>query len=597
MERKSNKIRPANRAPSLKGWLILMVLGCWILPILLFTGAMGYYAMRNLRNQMTDTITTSAQNAVQNATDAINSAMEASRASSYDHTVRKAYETYLKNKNGVSLYADVTEYLTRQYRYNDVFITTMLFFCNNSDTVYYTNNRANTNAYGNVLTYKQNVHDAVLHYAKSIGTDVRFLEAQGRLYMVRNIVDSSFAPYAVIVMELDTEILFQSVNSVVWLKAASVSMGGATVSLAGEGVAFEGEDVPRNGVVYTVRDNNIYEVRAKSYAAPNDIVFALEVESTPFVSEIANFRNLILSMVVLAVPLIVFLIIAFYKHISAPVEALLFAAEQIRRGKLGYRLEEQPKSREFIYLTDSFNQMSQSMLEQLEKSRNEQVALQDARIKALQSQINPHFLNNTLEIINWEARMAGNLKVSHMIEALSTMLSAATARGTKGSVYLSEELSYVDAYLYIISVRLGKRLRVAREIDEALLVASVPQLVMQPLVENAIEHAIAPRQRGELTIRAYREQDDLILEAENDGEMTEGDLAATTTLLQWDEGGGYTPKSGSLGIRNVNQRIKILYGAAYGLSIENTVRKTTLARIRLPLIEAAGDGSAPNDDA
>jgi two-component system sensor histidine kinase YesM len=320
------------------------------------------------------------------------------------------------------------------------------------------------------------------------------------------------------------------------------------------------------------------------------VVFAFEVDASPFVSEIANFRNIILSMFVLAIPLMVLLIVTFYRHISVPVRSLLFAAEEIQKGKLGYRVEENPKSREFIYLTDSFNAMSLSMHDQLEKSRNEQIALQDARIKALQSQINPHFLNNTLEIINWEARMAGNLKVSHMIEALSTMLSAATARGTKSTVYLSEELSYVDAYLYIISVRLGKRLIVSREIDESLLVASVPQLVMQPVVENAIEHAIAPRQRGELTIRAYQEDDDLVLEIENDGEMHEADLTATKTLLTWDGGSEYTPtKSKSLGIRNVNQRIKILYGAAYGLTIENTLQKTTLARIRLPLIDGTDD--------
>ena len=76
---------------------------------------------------------------------------------------------------------------------------------------------------------------------------------------------------------------------------------------------------------------------------------------------------------------------------------------------------------------------------------------------ALQSQINPHFLNNTLEIINWEARLSDNRKVSAMIEALSTMLEATLNRKKRHMVALSEELSYVDAYLYIISQRLGER--------------------------------------------------------------------------------------------------------------------------------------------
>ena len=109
---------------------------------------------------------------------------------------------------------------------------------------------------------------------------------------------------------------------------------------------------------------------------------------------------------------------------------------------------------------------------------------------------------------------------------------------------------------------------------------------MQPVVENAIEHAIVPRQRGKLSIRAYQDGGDLVLEIENDGEMREADLTAIETLLTWDGRGEYTPtKSGSLGIRNVNQRIKILYGVSYGLTIENTPQKTTLARIRLPLID------------
>lgn len=584
MERASKGRR---RAPSLKWWLLSMVVGFWILPIVLFTGVMGYYAVRNLRTQMTDTVVTSVHNAVENTASAVASAMEASRASSYDRTVRDAYDAYRRDKNGIALYAAVTEYLTRQYRYNDAFTTTMLYFCEAPDTIYYTNNLAHTNAYGNVRAYKENAHETVIAYAADIGTDVRFLENSGRLYMVRNIVDNSFRPYAVIVMEIASDILFQSASNVVWLKAASVDLNGAKIDVAGEGVSFSGAPA-LGGISYTISDN-VYLVYAKVNVPPNGVTFAFEVDGAPFVRETAGFSNLVLSMVVLAVPLMVLLIVAFYRHISVPVQSLLSAAGEIQKGKLGYRLEERPKSREFIYLTESFNTMSQSMLEQFEKSRNEQVSLQDARIKALQSQINPHFLNNTLEIINWEARMAGDLKVSHMLEALSTMLSAATARGTKSTVYLSEELSYVDAYLYIISVRLGKRLSVLREIDESLLVASVPQLVMQPLVENAIEHAIVPRQRGELTVRAYQEEDDLVLETENDGEMSARDLSAIETLLQWDGGGAYTPRAGSLGIRNVNQRIKILYGAAYGLTIENTPRKTTLARIRLPLVEGAED--------
>ena len=121
-------------------------------------------------------------------------------------------------------------------------------------------------------------------------------------------------------------------------------------------------------------------------------------------------------------------------------------------------------------------------------------------MKALQSQINPHFLNNTLEIINWEARMAGDDRVSAMIEALSTMMGAVLDRDGRNQIPLKEELSYVDAYLFIINERLGGGLQVEREIEEEAAKIPVPRLILQPIVENAVEHDITPNRGGKLTL-------------------------------------------------------------------------------------------------
>ncbi len=140
--------------------------------------------------------------------------------------------------------------------------------------------------------------------------------------------------------------------------------------------------------------------------------------------------------------------------------------------------------------------MSSELKNQFERSYLEQQALQQARVKALQSQINPHFLNNTLEVINWEARLSGDERVSAMIEALSVMLNAALDRDGRSMIPLREELSYVDAYLYIIRERLGDRLVIEREIDETMLDEMVPRLIFQPLVENAVEHDLTARHGG-----------------------------------------------------------------------------------------------------
>ena len=142
------------------------------------------------------------------------------------------------------------------------------------------------------------------------------------------------------------------------------------------------------------------------------------------------------------------------------------ASKHLQNGERGYTIGEKAESSEFETLFDHFNTMSAELKNQFERSYQEQQALQQARMKALQSQINPHFLNNTLEIINWEARLAENDRVSAMIEALSVMMDGALARDGRSRIPLREELRYVDAYLYIIRERLGERLKVVREIDE-----------------------------------------------------------------------------------------------------------------------------------
>ena len=293
-------------------------------------------------------------------------------------------------------------------------------------------------------------------------------------------------------------------------------------------------------------------------------------------------RFLILVMI-MAVPLLAFVIWAFYRYVTEPLARLIDAARHVKRGERGYAISPLPESREFRSLAEHFNSMSAELKTQFEQSYEEQLALQDARVKALQSQISPHFLNNTLEIINWEARMANNEKACRMIESLSTMLDAAMARGGSSVVTIAEELRYVDAYLYILSERYGERLRVDKQIDESLLDQPVPRLILQPIVENAMEHGIEKRTNGAITLRIFAKKH-LYLEVENDGSMTQQDRENIARLLSWDGTSEEEEnKLGRIGIRNVNRRLKILYGGEYGLTIEEIAPGCILARIMLPL--------------
>ena len=570
---------------SLKWSLIAIIAICWVLPIVLITGAVGLYISNNVKNQITDTVTASVRAAVDLAEAEIDSAIIASRKASYDPAIRSAYNRYLKDEDSVALYESITEFLTLQYKYDDKFITSLLFFTNDPETLYYTYNSELQGTFSGVKHYRDLTHKTVKTLSPDLGTKFAFLYAGERLYMVRNILGSDYQPYAVIVMELNIPMMFGSLQSVVWETASAVKLGDAALAVEGvfkDGVAFAGLSVEDDPVI-SVREN-IYTVRGLRQREAYSLSYMLEVDSRELADELAGYRRVLTYVLILAVPLLAAVLIFFYRYFSRPVLALMQAAREIENGELGITVSEEWGSREFRVLTQGFNTMSRKLKSQFEHIYHEQTALREARIKALQSQINPHFLNNTLEI-NWEARMNGDAGVSHMIEALSTMLTAAIGRDEKASVKLRDELRYVDAYLYIISVRLGKRLHVIREIDDSLLDVMVPRLVLQPIVENAVEHGITPRMQGTIILRVYKRNDSLVMEVENDGGMTCEDIEVVERLLNWDEQPEQQPFGGSarLGIRNVNQRLKILYKENSGFSISVTEEGNTLARVVIEL--------------
>ncbi|HCA69648.1 MAG TPA: two-component sensor histidine kinase, partial [Lachnospiraceae bacterium] len=197
------------------------------------------------------------------------------------------------------------------------------------------------------------------------------------------------------------------------------------------------------------------------------------------------------------IPVFIYMLYFVSHHITKPMSRMIQAAQDIEKGDIGMQIEGEPMpNKEFAVLMESFNHMSSEIKYLFHTAYNEKIARKDAKILALQSQINPHFLNNTLEMMNWQARMAGDVTVSKMIEALGTLLNSSMSRSNKKMIPLSEELRSVDAYCYIISMRFGKRLKIEKEIDENLLQTMVPRLILQPLIENAVVHGVETVKSG-----------------------------------------------------------------------------------------------------
>ena len=275
------------------------------------------------------------------------------------------------------------------------------------------------------------------------------------------------------------------------------------------------------------------------------------------------------------------------RQIEHPLKRLMDASMEIKDGKFGSVIDgEKMPNMEFDSLVSSFNAMSLQVKHLFDTVYMEKMATKDAQIAALQAQINPHFLNNTLEMMNWQARMNNDIEVCKMIESLGTVLDSSMNRRNDRLVRLADELRCGDAFLYIMSMRFGQRLKVERNIDESLQQIYVPQLILQPLLENAIKHGIEKVSSGTIWLEIYRDGENVNIDVINTGKpLTEKELVriqeiiAGTYRLDKSEPGVHT----SIGIYNVNKRISLIFGAEYGLKVMQTEDGRIVSRIVIPL--------------
>ncbi len=200
---------------SLKWGLLCITALCWALPISAILLLSDHSIKTVMQSRIRETVNTSASFAFDRMSENLAAAFDASRAASYDTAIRRAYSSYLETKDYVALYDAVNTYLSRQYAYDDSIKATFLYFTSDTETIYFANNRAYSAVSNSPRSYRANAHDAVLKLSQTLGTDIAFLSSSTGLYMVRNIVDSSFHPYAVIIMECDLQVLFGSTKSIV----------------------------------------------------------------------------------------------------------------------------------------------------------------------------------------------------------------------------------------------------------------------------------------------------------------------------------------------------------------------------------------------
>jgi len=296
------------------------------------------------------------------------------------------------------------------------------------------------------------------------------------------------------------------------------------------------------------------------------------------------YKSAIITLTVMAalMLLIMFLSILFSRTIARknyePIEKVMAAMDKIGENDLSVRVNTSDMGVDFEKLGVGFNGMMDDINQLMIKNREEQHQLDQIRFNSLQSQIQPHFLYNTLDCIHWQASADGNKEVSDLIVALAAYYRICLSNG-KDIIPLSVELEQIRYYLIIQNKRYGDIIHYENKVDEKYLGVLLPKLTLQPLVENSIYHGIRVKEggSGSVTVDAHEEGRDLVIEVSDSGrEMTADSIRKMNeSISDYSENFGY-------GVRNVSRRLKLLYGEAYGLHFKLIQDGSLCVEIRIP---------------
>ncbi len=239
---------------------------------------------------------------------------------------------------------------------------------------------------------------------------------------------------------------------------------------------------------------------------------------------------------------------------------------------------------EITELGMSFNIMIGRIRELLDSKMKEQDNLKKAELRALQAQINPHFLYNTLDTIIWMAEAQKTDQVIEIVSALSSFFRLSLSKG-KDWITIEEELERTRSYLTIQRMRYRDIMDFRIEADEEVLNNTILKLILQPLVENALYHGIKnKRGRGTIVVRAKQKaENEVLLEVEDDGIGLPPEKLAQL-LAELDDDSGEMKLESGFAIGNVNKRIRLYYGSQYGLSIRSEYNTGTCATLVIPAV-------------
>ena len=536
--------------------LTAIVLICYLLPAVVLGLYMGGAVFKDFQAKTESALLTGMDYSMTLAEDNLKKLVTLSRDATYDGELTDAAAQRDSGAiQGSEFLRRARSYIERKYSREALLTFAACFTLDNPDLLLV--NRGGADA---AAAYQAKAHERVKAMGEALDTRGRFVSVDGEVYLVRNLMNLRMKPYGMLVLGIDTDALIGPLAALA--KSWDARLDVALDDVALDDVTGTGAGGPEGARWDALPEGEIAVAGAGQYALMRvgtdrdyDLRVGLLLGRARLYGELDAFRLLLGGLILLLAPILLVIAWYVYRRITRPIAILSDAANRIEAGELGVTVPMQGDD-ELGTLGKAFSNMSLRLRELIDKTYKEEIALRDARIQAMQSRINPHFINNALETINWQARIEGSESISAMVESLSVLLNAGMSRGDRRTLTLREELETANAYFYFVGLRFGERLRSRIDAAPQALEDVLPALTLQPLIENAVEHGIAPEGGGEILLRCSHEGGALRLEIANSGRMaTAEDRRRIEAALNGDSQGG-----SHLGLANICTRLKLIYG-------------------------------------
>ncbi len=308
-----------------------------------------------------------------------------------------------------------------------------------------------------------------------------------------------------------------------------------------------------------------------------------EIPLSILYSDINKLRRTLLLMFFISTAAAFGISVYWIYRITKPLNTLTSAMREMEKGKLGHMLPETSRN-ELGLLGRQFNKMSQSILElinQVKKIENEKRELE---IETLQSQINPHFLYNTLNTIKY---MAAIVKANNIVDCITTLGNILRPIYKNAGILcsLEEEIEYVRNYIRIMNYRFGEGIKVNVSIPDGLLKCNILRFILQPVIENSLTHGIKnQRYKIDIDISALEKDGDILLSVEDNGDGMSGErLGKVIESMENPDTAGRS--DGGIGLVNVHSRIKLHFGENYGIDIFSAEGTGTRVVLKFPGVQ------------